>query len=681
MRRLRIVALALLAATALSTAARPDDARPLRGVALVIGESDYDTLQKLDNPKRDARAMDDMLDRLGFSVDRVLDGDAHRLREAIVDFAAEAKGADVALVYYSGHGIEAGGADYLVPTDTDLTTPQTAGQSLVAVEDLLDELARTVPITIVLLDACRTNSFPAGQLVQLPGAAKPVAVAASGLEAMRGPVPAARPDAPEGLGVVIGFAASPGQPALDGAPDGNSPYATALLKHLSAGGYSFADLMTMVSEEVYLETRARQLPWVNSSLRAVLSFGKPVEEATGDAAAIREGRRQLLLTIASEPAATQRYVEAVAEEQGVPLDALYGMLKVLGVDTAGEGDLEKKLAEGAQKLKDFMAERADAALTDPELARLAGLAQQAQDEGAMALALKYRAEASARADTLSQSLDQTEADLAASRRQLAQTYNAHAQAADLNFDFETAALMWGKAYEQAARWDEEAAVTYKWRQGNALAEQAVHRNDQAAFSSALEAYAAAGESPSISDLTRARIQTSIADLKTEMGESAADPRLMQEAAQAYREALDLYRRQGAPNQAWARVELGLTSVLVYLGDREQGTQSLDQALKAIKDAISLTDKASRPLEWAQAQSTLGNVLRLIGDHTGDPAQYAKSAQAQRAAVAALDEQRTPLDWATAQANLGASLMRLGEAEQGTDSVDAAIAAFEAALAV
>ncbi len=85
---------------------------PLKGVALVIGEDDYAALQKLDNPKRDARAMDDMLDSLGFTVDRVLDGDRPKLWRRSSDSSAEAKGADVALIYYSGHGIEAGGRDY-----------------------------------------------------------------------------------------------------------------------------------------------------------------------------------------------------------------------------------------------------------------------------------------------------------------------------------------------------------------------------------------------------------------------------------------------------------------------------------------------------------------------------------------------------------------------------------------
>jgi uncharacterized caspase-like protein len=250
---------ALFALLVLVTAGRGDD-HPLRGVALVIGESDYETLHGLDNPKNDARAMDELLGDLGFDVDRVLDGDGKKLRAEIADFIDKAKDADVALVYYSGHGIEAGGANYLVPVDADISTPQAAGASLVPVKDLLDELAKVVPVTIVLLDACRTDAFPPGQLIQLPGTDTPVAAADAGLGEERGPTPIVRLGvAPDSLGMVIGFAASPGQPALDGAPgDENSPYAAALLRHLAAGGYSFGDLMTMVSEEVYLKTQARQ---------------------------------------------------------------------------------------------------------------------------------------------------------------------------------------------------------------------------------------------------------------------------------------------------------------------------------------------------------------------------------------------------------------------------------------
>ena len=104
---------------------------------------------------------------------RVLNADADRLRDAIADFIADAEDADVALVYYSGHGIEVAGQNYLIPTDTDLATPESAGDALVPVAPLLDGLAKVVPVTIVLLDACRSDPFPAGTVVRLPGRRRP----------------------------------------------------------------------------------------------------------------------------------------------------------------------------------------------------------------------------------------------------------------------------------------------------------------------------------------------------------------------------------------------------------------------------------------------------------------------------------------------------------------------------
>ncbi|MCC6920157.1 MAG: caspase family protein, partial [Alphaproteobacteria bacterium] len=280
--RRRVSILVLVVATGFGTA-RADE---LRGVALVIGQADYETLGDLGNPLNDARAMDELLGGLGFEVSRVLDRGGDRLRRAIADFVEDAENADVALVYYAGHAVEAGGQNFLVPVDADLAT----GNSLIAVSEIVDELARIVPVTILLLDACRTEAFPDGSMVLLPGSATPVAVAPTGLVEMRGPTPMLADVPPESLGMVIGFAAAPGQAALDGPAGGNSPYAAALLKHFSAGGYAFGDLMTLVTEEVYLRTGAKQVPWTNSSLRRVLSFGTPVETISGDEALIRDGR-------------------------------------------------------------------------------------------------------------------------------------------------------------------------------------------------------------------------------------------------------------------------------------------------------------------------------------------------------------------------------------------------------
>ena len=249
---LRRIGSALFVLILLAGAAAADD-KPLRGVALVIGQSDYTgTLPKLANPKNDATAMGDLLGKLGFQVTSAFDDDRSKLADQLTQFEATAKDADVALVYYSGHGIEAGGVNYLVPTDADLSSPSKAGATLLPVTDLLDDLAKTVPVTIVLLDACRSDAFPAGTMIQPPDASAPIEAQATGLGELRGPAPIAKPGVPaDNLGMVIGFAASPGQPALDGAPgDQNSPYAAALLKHLAAGGYSFGDVMTMVSSSL-----------------------------------------------------------------------------------------------------------------------------------------------------------------------------------------------------------------------------------------------------------------------------------------------------------------------------------------------------------------------------------------------------------------------------------------------
>jgi uncharacterized caspase-like protein len=689
MLRLKVFALALLVTTAWSPLAFAQD-HPLKGVALVIGESSYETLHTLDNPKRDARAMDDMLDKLGFTVDRVLDADAGKLRQEILNFIDGAKGADVALIYYSGHGIEAGGQDYLVPTDTDLSTPASAGRGLVAVGDVLKRLSTTVPVTIVLLDACRTNSFPQGQLVQLPGTGKPIAVAPTGLEAVRGPTPVALPGVPESsLGMVIGFAASPGQPALDGDPDGNSPYAAALLKHFAAGGYSFGDLMTMVSEEVYLKTKSRQLPWVNSSLRRVLSFGKPVEPTGGDEAAIRDGRRQLLLTIAKAPEATQRYVETVATNEGVPLDALYGMLKVLGVDTSDPTQLEKQLLEGAKKLKGFMAEAPVDTRTDTELVRLSELAQKAQDEGAMDLALKYRAAASARADQLSASLDVTEANLKQDRLQLGTTYADHARLAELNFDFATAAQMWGKAFDQVSKWDEGLARTYKLGQAGALLSDGQHRGDAQTLSAAIDAYKSAEKLVDRGTGDWATTHLALGTAYDALGDLKQDPKMLQTAADTQSQVGDYYRSGSASDEALRAFLAGYGTTMLHLADVTQANVTntgdpLSEAANAFQQAIRHTDRKAAPLDWARSQSNLGMVLQTLGALHRDPATLKQAAEALNAALEETTRERSPLAWAAVQQELGVTLADLAQIDRGPETVDSlnkAIAAFQAALEV
>src|SRR5690606_26701569 len=176
----------------------------------------------------------------------------------------------------------------------------------------------------------------------------------------------------------------------------------------------------------------QQLPWTNSSLRRVLTFAAP-EETDPDQTAITSERRKLLLTIAGTPEETRGYVEALAGQENVPLDALYGMLNVLGIKMSDAGgDVEKQLQKGAEKLKELLAQKSNAVKADPELQRLSALADQAELEGAMALALDYRNQASARADSL---LEDKQAEVDRLRQDMidiGQTYADNAATALLN---------------------------------------------------------------------------------------------------------------------------------------------------------------------------------------------------------------------------------------------------------
>ena len=163
-RQLMLTALLLTLLAALAPAQADD--KPLKGVALVVGQSAYAHLAPLANPVNDARAIDRLLSDLGFEVVTVVNGDHKKLARSLQRFAEDAAEADVALLYYSGHGIEAGGEDFLVPVDA-ATALDDAATGLVPLNDILDQLLGKVPVTIVLMDACRTSPFPPGSTIRI----------------------------------------------------------------------------------------------------------------------------------------------------------------------------------------------------------------------------------------------------------------------------------------------------------------------------------------------------------------------------------------------------------------------------------------------------------------------------------------------------------------------------------
>ena len=710
-------------------AARAEDAKPLKGIALVIGQSRYEHLAPLANPQEDARRIEALLAQLGFDTRLATDDNARRLKREIDGFIEDAADADVALLYYSGHGIEAGGVNYLLPIDADLSSLDAADEKLVALPAILDRLRAQAKITIVLLDACRSNPFPAGTLLKPDPSSPAIAVGVAGLSAPKGMEVIESAPNGESLGEVIGFAAEPGHAALDGDPGGNSPYAAALLKHLSANGqYDLSQVMTFVTEEVYLNTQTRQRPWTNASLRRFLTFGAGSADQSGDDALITGERRKLLLTIAMTPAETRAAVESLARDKSLPLDPLYGMLKELKVDVSlGPEDLDKQLRIGAENLRKLIDERVAPIRKDPELVRLSSLADRAQSEGAIALARQFREKASARADELDRTLDAREAELDADRLELAATYAAHAGTSILAYDYEAAATLFGKAAHQAEGRDAAAAFQYKLDEASALSNHGLYKGDNDALHRAIASYdalllsvskeAAAADWGTIQHnrgialstlgqrdsniqvllnavaayeaalsvrsqkdvpLKWAATQNNLGLVLENIGERKGDTAALNKAITAYEAALSVYSPSDSPYE-WSTAQNNLGAVLQSIGQLENGTATLKKAAAVFEAAIAKRSREDDPVGWGTTQNNLANVLSIVGDRELGTESLKKAVNAYEAALSALTRDRAPVQWATIQSNLGTTLNRVGEREGGTDAFVKAVSAFEASL--
>ena len=216
-------------------------------VALVVGNSAYAAIGTLPNPGNDADDMTAALRRLGFDVTTVRDADRAGLNEALRVFTRESAGADVALVFYAGHGLEVDGVNYLVPVDARLERDTDVRFETVALDDVL---ASTVgaSLRVVILDACRNN--PLSRSMQRTGAARSVSRGSFGElnEALLGDE------------TLVAYAAAAGTTAADGTGR-NSPYTSALLAYLERPleiGILFREVRARVLESTGGEQRPHE---------------------------------------------------------------------------------------------------------------------------------------------------------------------------------------------------------------------------------------------------------------------------------------------------------------------------------------------------------------------------------------------------------------------------------------
>lgn len=227
------------------------EARAEKRVALVIGNSAYQNASKLANPGNDASAMADLFRRAGFDVvEARQDLGNLEFKRVAREFTAVARDADVAVMYFAGHGIEVNGTNYLIPTDARLATDFDVEDEALSLDRLVRALEPARRLRLIILDACRDNPFI--QKMQRSVATRAVA---SGLAKVE----------PATSDTLVAFAAKAGSTADDGR-GANSPFTTALLNHLTVPGRDVRIALGYVRDEVIKATGNKQEPFVYGSL-------------------------------------------------------------------------------------------------------------------------------------------------------------------------------------------------------------------------------------------------------------------------------------------------------------------------------------------------------------------------------------------------------------------------------
>lgn len=220
-------------------------------VALVIGNSDYQNVTPLTNPLNDAAAVAAVLTKANFDiVDSKSNLSGIEMRRALRDFGSKVRDADVAVIYYAGHGIELDGTNYLIPVDAKLETDTDVLDEAFPLDRFIVAADPAKQLRLVILDACRDNPFSKTMKRSI------------GSRAVTRGLAKVEPSNPNTL---IAFAAKAGSTASDGEGK-NSPFATALVKYMTKPGLDLRKAFGFVRDDVLKATSNKQEPFVYGSL-------------------------------------------------------------------------------------------------------------------------------------------------------------------------------------------------------------------------------------------------------------------------------------------------------------------------------------------------------------------------------------------------------------------------------
>ncbi|TQF43851.1 caspase (peptidase) [Bradyrhizobium sp. UNPF46] len=307
-------------------------------VALVLANSAYRHAPSLANPVNDGAVMAKTLKEAGFDVvDFRQDLSALDTRRVLREFADTTRTADIAVVYYAGHGIEVEGSNYLIPVDAKLERDTDVYDEALSLDRVLVAVEPAKQLRLVILDACRDNPF--GRTMKRTVASRGIGRGLAQVE----------PTSPNTL---IAYSAKAGFTAQDG--DGaNSPFTVALSRHLTTPGLDVRRAFGYVRDDVLKSTGNKQEPFVYGSLGGEDVPLVPVKVAAAAPAAPVVNRQadmrrdyELALQVGNKPA-----WEAFLAQHP---DGFYANLAKLQIDKL---QAEQAHAAAVEKAKQAEAER------------------------------------------------------------------------------------------------------------------------------------------------------------------------------------------------------------------------------------------------------------------------------------------------------------------------------------
>jgi len=257
--------------------------------ALVIGNGAYRSVTPLVNPPNDADDMAASLGRIGYAVTLVKDGDLQAMNDGLRAFLRDADHADSVVIFYSGHGVQVKGRNYLIPISAKISDELDLDTQALSLDKLLELTDSAAPkVKIVILDSCRDNPLTR-TLVRGAGT--------RGLARID-------LDASSAKGTLIAFSTAPGSVAQDGTGR-NSPFTTALLAHMATPGLDIRQMFGQVRADVDQSTQGAQTPWVNEAIIGTYAMAGTVETPQAVKAITVEPQVQAQAAVEPQPPVQQ----------------------------------------------------------------------------------------------------------------------------------------------------------------------------------------------------------------------------------------------------------------------------------------------------------------------------------------------------------------------------------------